>query len=231
MFRFVFGRHLFRNSSRIPAILSFRGSPKSIQVGTGILFVRVTWLPPTSFPYLYTVHSYHYRWNRGVNNTLKRQSLDQDTDDYFSKHCGFFVHERQLKPLYERRNSVLQLFILSFWWLGFILFLMCHLFDCDLSLKKPSVPWFIVQGIHKRMVRFQKLTRNLFLTLHGHNVHRQQRQLSNFLMRYQQFASLAYCGAAGPVSKMASQQEKDFCVLRFEVSRSVITVHETYAAL
>ena len=34
----------------------------------------------------------------------------------------------------------------------------------------------------------------------------------------------AYCGAAGPVSKMASQQEKAFCVLRFEVSRSVITV-------
>ena len=36
----------------------------------------------------------------------------------------------------------------------------------------------ILQGLHKRMVRFQKLTRNLFLTLHGHNVHRQQRQLS-----------------------------------------------------
>jgi hypothetical protein len=36
----------------------------------------------------------------------------------------------------------------------------------------------IIQGIHKRMLRFQKLTRNLFLTLHGHNVHRQQRQLS-----------------------------------------------------
>ena len=77
------------------------------------------------------------------------------------------------------------------------------------------------------MVRFQKLTRNLFLTLHGHNVHRQQQQLSEFLMRYQQFASHAYCGAAGPVSKMASQQDKAFCVLRFEVSRSVITVHET----
>ena len=29
---------------------------------------------------------------------------------------------------------------------------------------------------------------------------------------------------AGPVSKMASQQEKAFCVFRFEVSRSVITV-------
>jgi len=49
----------------------------------------------------------------------------------------------------------------------------------------------IIQGIHKRMVRFQKLTRNLFLTLHGHNVHGQQ-----FRKRYQQFASHAYCGAS-----------------------------------
>ena len=87
-----------------------------------------------------------------------------------------------------------------------------------------------IQGIHKRMVQFQKLTRNLFLTLHRHNVHRQQRQLSKFLMRYQQFASHAYCGAAGPVSKMASQQEKAFCVLRFEVSRSVITVQREFRA-
>ena len=78
------------------------------------------------------------------------------------------------------------------------------------------------------MVRFQKLTRNLFLTLHGHNVHRQRRQLSKFLMRYQQFASHAYCGAAGPVSKMASQQRKSFCVLRFEASRSVITVQREF---
>ena len=76
------------------------------------------------------------------------------------------------------------------------------------------------------MVQFQKLTRNVFLTLHGHNVHRQQRQLSKFLMRYQQFDSHAYCGAVGPVSKMASQQEKAFCVLRSEVPRSVITVQQ-----
>jgi len=62
------------------------------------------------------------------------------------------------------------------------------------------------------MVRIQKLIRNLFLTLHGHNVHRQQWQLSKFLMRYQQFASRAYFGAAGPVSKMASQQERALCV-------------------
>ena len=74
------------------------------------------------------------------------------------------------------------------------------------------------------MVQFQKLTSNLFITLHGLNVHRQQRQLSKFRMHYQQFASHAYCGAAGPVSKMALQQEEAFCVLRFEVSRCVITV-------
>jgi hypothetical protein len=79
-------------------------------------------------------------------------------------------------------------------------------------------------------LQFQKLTRNLFLSLHGQNVHLQQRQLSKFLMRYQQFASHAYCGAAGPVSKMASQQEKAFCVLRFEVSRSVITVQREFRA-
>jgi hypothetical protein len=72
------------------------------------------------------------------------------------------------------------------------------------------------------MVQFKNVTRNLFLTLHGHNVHRQQRQLSKFHVRYQQFASRAYCGAAGPVSKIASQQEKAFCVFRFEVSRSVM---------
>jgi len=82
------------------------------------------------------------------------------------------------------------------------------------------------------MARFQKLTRNLFLTVHGHNirVYRQQRKLSKFLMRYQQFASHAYCGAAGPVSKMASQQEKAFCAFRFEVSSSVITVLREFRA-
>jgi hypothetical protein len=47
-------------------------------------------------------------------------------------------------------------------------------------------------------------------------------------MCYRQFASHAYCGAAGLVSKMASQQEKSFCVLRFEVCRSVITVQREF---
>ena len=87
-----------------------------------------------------------------------------------------------------------------------------------------------IQCVYKWMVQFQKLTRNLFLTLHGQN-DRQQRQLSKFRMRYQQFAFHAYCGAAGSVSKMASQQKKAFCVLRFEVSRSVITVQLEFLSL
>jgi hypothetical protein len=73
-----------------------------------------------------------------------------------------------------------------------------------------------IQGIHKRMVRFQKLTKTSFRTLHGH---RQRRQLSKFLMRYQQFASHAYCVAAGPVPKMALQQEKALCVIRHTQSK------------
>ena len=87
-----------------------------------------------------------------------------------------------------------------------------------------------IQGVYKCMVQFQKLTRNVFLNLHGHNVHRQQRQLSKFLMRYQQLTHTCHCGAAGPVSNMASQHVKAFCVLRFEVSRSVITVQREFRA-
>ena len=37
-------------------------------------------------------------------------------------------------------------------------------------------------GYTQRIVRVQKLTRNLFLTLLGQDVHRQQWQLSKFLM-------------------------------------------------
>jgi hypothetical protein len=39
-----------------------------------------------------------------------------------------------------------------------------------------------IQGAYKTMVQFQKLTRNLFLTLYGQNVHHQQQQLSKFFM-------------------------------------------------
>jgi hypothetical protein len=75
-----------------------------------------------------------------------------------------------------------------------------------------------------------RVGKKIFLILHGHIVHCQQLELPKFLMRYQQFASHAYCGAAGPVSEMASQQEKAFCVPRFEVFRSVITVQREFCA-
>jgi hypothetical protein len=88
-----------------------------------------------------------------------------------------------------------------------------------------------IHGIHKTMVLFQEFFFNRFLALHGHSIRHRQRKLSKFLLSYQQFASHAYCGAAGPVSKMVSQQEKAFCVLRFEVSRSVITVQREFRAL
>jgi hypothetical protein len=84
------------------------------------------------------------------------------------------------------------------------------------------------QDIHKRMVQFPKLITNVFLTLHGHNVHCQQRGLSTFFVRYQQFASHAYCRAAGPAPKVASQQEKASCVLRYEVFRFVIIVQSEF---
>ena len=74
------------------------------------------------------------------------------------------------------------------------------------------------------MVHFEKLTRNLFLTLHGQNVHRQQRQLSKFLMRYQQFARSCLLRGCGASLQDGAAAGKAFCVLRFEVSRSVITV-------
>jgi hypothetical protein len=77
-------------------------------------------------------------------------------------------------------------------------------------LQKIQLVIFRKLNVHKRMVRFQRWIRNLLLTLNGHNVHRQQRQLSKFLMRYQQVTPHAYCGAAGPVSKMASHQEKAY---------------------
>jgi hypothetical protein len=106
----------------------------------------------------------------------------------------------------------------------------CHVNSYVSALCSCQGSIIYIQGVHKRMVQFQKLTRNLFLNLHGHNVHRQQRKLSKFLVRYEQFTSHAYCGSAGPVSKMASQQEKTFRVLRFEVSRSVITVQREFCA-
>jgi hypothetical protein len=65
------------------------------------------------------------------------------------------------------------------------------------------------------MLRFQTLIKTPFLNLQGHSLQCQQRKLSEFLVCYQQFASLAYYGATGPVYKMESQQDKAFCVLDY----------------
>jgi hypothetical protein len=47
------------------------------------------------------------------------------------------------------------------------------------------------------MVQFQKVNKTFISQLaRFNNAHRQQRQLSKFLVRYQQFASHAYCGAS-----------------------------------
>jgi hypothetical protein len=105
-------------------------------------------------------------------------------------------------------------------------------YDSSCSLAGMWNPlWRDVRGIHKRMVQFQKLIQNFLLTLRGHNRHCQQRELSTFLMRYQQFPPHAYCGAAGPVSKMASKQENAFCMHNFEVSRPMITLQREFRAL
>ena len=79
------------------------------------------------------------------------------------------------------------------------------------------------------MVRFQKLTKKLFLTLHGHNIHRQQRQLSKFLMRYQQFASHAYCGASFQDGVAA---EKGFlCCSVLSMRSELLVAHEKLGQL
>jgi hypothetical protein len=80
------------------------------------------------------------------------------------------------------------------------------------------------------MVRFQKLIKKFISRLTWHNIYFQQRELLKFLMCHQQVTFHAYCGATGPVSKMVLQQEKAFCVLCFEVSRSVITVQGEFHA-
>jgi hypothetical protein len=85
-----------------------------------------------------------------------------------------------------------------------------------------------MQSTHKRMVQFQKLLiKKCISPLHGHKIHRQQRELSKYLKHYSS-SLLMLTVATGQASKMASQQEKVFSVLRFEVSRSVITVQRQF---
>ena len=79
------------------------------------------------------------------------------------------------------------------------------------------------------MVQFQKLI-NLFLTYTGKTYTVSSSNCPSFSCATSSSLARAYCGAAGPVSKLAPQQEKAFCLLRFEVSRSVITVQRVFRA-
>jgi hypothetical protein len=47
--------------------------------------------------------------------------------------------------------------------------------NCDIIL---------VKGIHKRTMRFQKLIKNVFLTLHCHNLHCQQWEMPTHLTAF-----------------------------------------------
>jgi hypothetical protein len=58
---------------------------------------------------------------------------------------------------------------------------------------KSLIPFVLIQGIHKRMVWFQKLIKTVFLALRGHNTHCPQRELSELLVRHQQFALWLQC--------------------------------------
>jgi hypothetical protein len=73
----------------------------------------------------------------------------------------------------------------------------------DLAEISFLIQLFLIHGLHKTMAQFQKLIKNVILTLHGHNIRGH---------------------------KTASQQEKASCVFRFEVSRSVITVQCDFRA-
>jgi hypothetical protein len=86
-----------------------------------------------------------------------------------------------------------------------------------------------VQAIHEIMVRFQTSLNNLFLILHWHNVRCQQQELSIFLMRYSSSLLMLTAGARDSFQDGA-QKQKAFCVLRFEVSRSVNTVQREFRA-
>ena len=127
------------------------------------------------------------RWVVGFGGT---EGEEQDFHGYGSRDQGFrtrnVTRKRRMVNGVLRHSDLGQQALL--WALS------CRrLFVCLLNAVCNGAS-VIIQGIHKRMVRFQNVTRNLFLTFHGHNVHLQQRKLSKFLMRYQQFASHANAG-------------------------------------
>ena len=113
---------------------------------------------------------------------------------YYWPHATGMPHLKIREPYFLTSPRILQVscqldvLVLLLLWDGIKTLRVVRMVVEWLFIRPPD---FLVQGIHKRMARFQKLIRNLPLTLHGHNVHRQQRKPSKFLTRYQQFASRA----------------------------------------
>jgi hypothetical protein len=73
------------------------------------------------------------------------------------------------------------------------------------------------------MVRFQKLIKMYFSSYMGITYTVSSGNCPKFFMRCQQFASHAYCRAAEPVSKMASQQKASFLNRARSLRGTVIT--------
>jgi hypothetical protein len=73
-------------------------------------------------------------------------------------------------------------------------------------------------------------TKKTNLGIEIHSVQRNFIQMTQLITWPFIFGPSGSYSMAEPVSKMASQQEKAFCVLRFEVSRSVITVLSEFRA-
>jgi hypothetical protein len=128
--------------------------------------------------YIYrpSVSKSRYNWRSVVQSILKSNTLD------------------------PRPDLLVTVAVLSMWATSITSGLVCHLpksstvvhviyiynFTCRHSpypgrCQEPRSLW-ILQDIHKGMIRFQKLIKNLFLTLHEHNIHCQQRRLFKFLM-------------------------------------------------
>ena len=85
-----------------------------------------------------------------------------------------------------------------------------------------------MQGIHKRMVAVWKVNKKFISRLNtGTTYTVSSGNCPSFLCAT---SSSLLMLTAGPDCKMASQQEKAFCVLRFELSRSVITVQREFRA-
>ena len=132
----------------------------------------------------------HLPDNQGVMNCVNQDTRLRVSENYVDTFC---TCEKDLKERDHARSSVSQPFLLAepSWLRKITTDPHVHAHVQYISCPDDRYPVSDIQGVYKIMVRFQKLTRNLFLTLHGQNVHRQQRQLSEFLMRYQQFASHA----------------------------------------